>query len=218
MTSTIDLISFATELRIFSNGGDTIAFCKKLQEGKRMKVSNRKLAGMAGCSATHVRNLLDLLTLPLSDQASISGGAPYRQFLEKVSKGKSASKKAAISAAKTASERAATNGAKAIKGWCILLDLCGGFAEGALRDAKGLILGAEADGTLKPSEIVWQGSPEEAFERNLPANYLELRGIEMINAACRCIARSAVRLMPNSNTRYHAICMAMEYPELRARW
>ena len=66
--------------------------------------------------------------------------------------------------------------------------------------------------------MLWRGEPEAVFAANIPADYSEVDGIEMMNSAIECIAKSMVTLMPNFDARYHAFELALSNPRLRAAW
>ena len=213
-----DLFSVAEQLRTVFRGTNTIAKAKALARGKRDGLSNRTLAGMVGHEESHVRNLLRLLELPIADQRQIEEGKPYRPYLAALTRQDKSRKKAAAEAARTAEERTAKRGSKAIMGWLETLGISGSFVEQVLMDVKALILGGEQEGILKPSKVLWSGTPEAAFAANLPANYAQLNNIDSLNAAIRCIARALVTLIPNSDVRYRAVELVLAVPSMRAKY
>ena len=127
MSIEFDQAAFALELRKLSNESDPITFATSLARGKRAGISYRRLAGIAGCSEAHVRNMLKLLRLPLRDKSSIAGGTPYRPFLIKVKQFDESRKQKASLDAKSASDwqprRAQRRSMRAVERYRSVVDL-----------------------------------------------------------------------------------------------
>jgi hypothetical protein len=199
-----DLVKYAEELREIMQKGSPIEQAQAFQLGRNCLLSNRKIAGMAGCSEAHVRNMLILLNLPAVDQQWIADGEPYRCFLAGSKEASQGSKPAPPDM-----ESAVSKGCACLRNWCKQLELSGGYAERALKEAKVQIQWAEDRREIPQSDVMWRATPEEAFELFRRPDYMQLTGFRQIYAASVWLALSLVYLMPNSEARRKALEMSL---------
>lgn len=190
-----ELSSLEQELKAVVRDGNPIEQAQAFRRGREYQLTTRKLAAMAGCSETHVRNMLELLDLPAAVQLKIASGEPYRNYLTgSTQPGKGETELLDI-------ESAADNGCKCLRKWCEQLQLSGGYAERALKEAKVQIQWAEDRWEIPRSDVLWRGTPEEAFELFRQPDYMELTGFKQIYVASVWLARALAYLMPNWEAR-----------------
>ena len=191
------------ELQAVVRDGNPIEQAQAFGRAREYQLSTRRLAAMGGCSETHVRNMLELLDLPSAVQLKIADGEPYRPYLTG-----STDARSGVTALLDV-ESAADDGCKCLLGWCEELELSGGYAERALKEARLRIRRAEDAGLIPQSDVLWRGTSEEAFEAFRRADYLRLAGVEHVNAASDWLARALVYLMPSGEARKRALDRAL---------
>jgi hypothetical protein len=198
-----ELSNLEQELRAVVRDGNPIEQAQAFGSAREYQLSTRKLAAMAGCSETHVRNMLELQDLSTAVQLKIANGEPYRPYLT----GSTDARKGVTAVLDV--ESAADNGCKCLRSWCEQLQLSGGYAERALKEARIQIQWAEDKWEIPQSDVLWRGTPEEAFDLFRQTDYMRLTGFRQIYVAAVWLARALVYLMPNSEARKKAFARAL---------
>jgi hypothetical protein len=198
-----ELSTLEQELKAVVRDGNPIEQAQAFGRAREYQLSTRRLAAMGGCSETHVRNMLELLDLPSAVQLKIADGEPYRPYLTG-----STDARSGVTALLDV-ESAAGKGCKCLLRWCEQLELSGGYAERALKEARLRIRWAEDGWVIPQSDVLWRGTPDEAFELFRHANYMNLAGFKQIDAASNWLARALVYLVPNSEARKKAFDSAL---------
>jgi hypothetical protein len=153
-----ELSTLEQELKAVVRDGNPIKQAQAFGRTREYQLSTRRLAAMAECSETHVRNMLELQDLPTAVQLKIANGEPYRSYLS----GSTDARNGLTALLDT--ESAGDNGGKCLRSWCEQLQLSGGYAERALKEARLQIQWAEDRFEIPQSDVLWRGTPEEAFE------------------------------------------------------
>jgi hypothetical protein len=198
-----ELSTLEQELKAVVRDGNPIEQAQAFGRAREYQLSTRRLAAMGGCSETHVRNMLELQDLPTAVQLKIANGEPYRPYLTG-----STDARNGVPAVLDV-ESAADNGCNCLRRWCEQLQLSGGYAERALKEARLQIQWAEDRWEIPQSDVLWRGTPEEAFELFRQPNYMQLTGFKQIYVAAVWLARALVYLIPNSEARKKAFARAL---------
>jgi hypothetical protein len=198
-----ELSIFEQELQAVVRDGNPIEQAQAFGRAREYQLSTRRLAALGGCSETHVRNMLELLDLPSEVQLKIADGEPYRPYLTG-----STDARSGVTALLDV-ESAADDGCKCLLRWCEQLELSGGYAERALKEARLRIQWGEDGWVIPQSDVLWRGTPDEAFELFRQADYMNLAGFKQMNAASDWLAQALVYLMPNGEARKRAFDRAL---------
>jgi hypothetical protein len=199
----VDWNGFAEGLRRVFREAEPIEQAKAFIRGRdEYNLSNRRIADLTGCSDGHVRNMLRLLQLPLQEQSRIAAGGPYRAFLY-------SSGRLQAPADNLDNDTEVKEGREAIRGWCDTLELRGGYAHSAVKQADCLLTSAEVMRMVSESSVLWQGTPESVLRTFMPAGYSRLTDLNKVNAAGECIARALAYLVPNWEIRRKVLVEAL---------
>jgi hypothetical protein len=206
----IDPSEFCSELTTTFPTLNRIERAKALNRGAALGLSNRKMAKLAGCCESTVRQLRSLLSLPLKDQTEVIATGQYRRALRRVQE--LAKAKAEVEAAEELrrGEEAAARGSKLIRKFFWDLRLASAFAEQTTEEAKVRIWEAEGLGVLKPSTVKWAANYRQIIAESTPKQLAELEQTDYLNVIIIWFCRWAVLVMPDSRVRDQAFETALE--------